>query len=214
VTPWLLIPVKSLHTGKSRLRAVLTDDARLALNEFFLRRMLETARRFPGRERTAVISDCESVLRIATACSVRTIPQISGPGLNRAAREGVIALRRLGAGDIALVACDVPMVRPSDLRELADPGLSEGRIVICPDKHRTGTNAILIPSGAHMEFRFGENSLSWHCRAALRAGFVARLHVNPRIAFDIDTPRDLATWISVPGRKLSAAATVVSAAPK
>lgn len=197
MTPWLLIPVKSLHTGKSRLRAVLADAARLALNEFFLRRLLEAARSFPGRERTAVISDCESVLRIAAACSVRTIPQSSGPGLNRAAREGLATLRRLGAGDIVLIACDAPMVGPADLRELADPGLSQGRIVICPDKHGTGTNALLVPSGVHMEFRFGEDSLSRHCREALRAGFVPKLHLNSRIAFDIDTPQDLGWYYQV-----------------
>lgn len=213
MTPWLLIPVKSLHTGKSRLRAVLADDARLALNELFLRRMLEAARRFPGRERTAVISDCESVLRIAAACGVRTVPQTSGPGLNRAAREGIVKLRRLGAGDVVLITCDLPMVQAADLRELADSRLSEGQIVICPDKHGTGTNAILVPGEAHMEFRFGEGSLSRHCHEALRAGFVPRLHVNHGIAFDVDTPQDLASWVRAIGQRPSAAdAPLVSSA--
>lgn len=194
MTPWLLIPVKSLHTGKSRLRPVLADDARRALNEFFLRRMLEVARRFPGCERTAVISDCGDVLQIATGCSIHAIHQSSGPGLNRAAREGVDTLRRLGARDIVLIACDAPMVGPSDLREFEDPSLTADRIVICPDRHGTGTNAVFVPSGVHMEFQFGDDSFSLHCREALRCGSVPKVHLNPRIGLDIDTPEDLASW--------------------
>jgi 2-phospho-L-lactate guanylyltransferase len=204
VTPWLLIPVKSLRTGKSRLGAVLADDARRALNEFFLRRMLEAARRYPGRERTAVISDCDDALRIAAACSVLAIPQASGPGLNRAASEGLAELRRRDASDIVLMACDTPTVLPADLRELADASLSGSRIVICPDKHRTGTNALFVPRTAAMEFRFGEGSLSQHRREALRAGFIPKLHFNPRVAFDIDTAKDLAAWFRNAGQQPSA----------
>lgn len=194
MTPWLLIPVKAFDKGKSRLRAVLADDTRRALNEFFLRRVLATARQFPGSARTAVISECDRVLKIAAACGVQTVRQTSGPGLNRAASEGMAKVRRRGARSVLLIASDLPTLRPRDLRELADSARRGSGIVICPDKHRSGTNAILLPAGAQLRFRFGKGSFLGHCREAMRAGFPPIVHFNARVAFDVDSPQDLVLW--------------------
>lgn len=193
--PWLLVPVKAFDAGKSRLRAVLADDARRALNEFFLRRTLATARQFPGAARTTVISECDRVLQIAAACGVQTVRQTSGPGLNRAAREGVARVRQRGARDVLVIASDLPALSAFDLHELADRAPRENGIVICPDKHRTGTNAILLAGDAHLRFQFGSGSLLRHCREAVRAGFPPVVHFNAGVAFDVDDPQDLARWV-------------------
>lgn len=195
MSAWLLVPVKGLAAGKSRLRGWLDDAARLALNEFFLRRTLANACAFPGAAQTLVISDCASALRIAAGLGVRAMAQRSGPGLNRAAREGVDALRRLGGERILVLMADLPTVRPQDVRALADRFADKVAVAICPDKNGTGTNALLIPDGATMQLCFGEASLVRHCREALRAGLVPRLHHDPRIALDIDTPSDLLEWL-------------------
>lgn len=197
--PWLLVPAKSLAAGKSRLRRVLKSDERRDLNVRFLRRMLSTAARFPGRDCTAVVSECEEVLRLAGQCGVRTIRQTSGPGLNPATEEGISALRGLGAQDIIVIACDEPLVRPSDIRGIADVRARAGGIVICPDRHYRGTNAMLVPCGATPRFQFGERSFARHCQEARRLGYVPTVHVNARIAFDVDTPGDLMMWARVRG---------------
>ncbi len=194
--PWLLIPVKSLDSGKSRLLPLCNDDFRRDLNEFFLRKMLLTASHFPGHGRTAVISDSEEVLRLAEIGGARAIHQTSAPGLNNAAYEGLAVLRNLGAKDVLLIACDEPLVQPSDIREIAEQGAGGGAVVICPDKHYTGTNAILVPAPVSIQFRFGENSCLKHCREVVRSGFSPQLHFNANIALDIDTPRDLAMWLN------------------
>jgi 2-phospho-L-lactate guanylyltransferase len=192
--PWLLVPAKSLAAGKSRLLAVLGDDERRDLNARLLRRILATAARFPGRDCTAVVSECDDVLCLATQCGVRTIRQTFGAGLNRATEEGITALRRLGAQDIIVIACDEPLVRPSDIRKIADVRARAGGVVICPDRHFRGTNAMLVPCNATPRFQFGEESFAKHCQEALRLGFVPTVHVNARIAFDVDTPGDLMMW--------------------
>ena len=204
MTPWLLIPVKAFDKGKSRLRTVLADDTRRALNEFFLRRMLATARQFPGAARTAVISECDRILRIAAACGVQTVRQMSGPGLNRAASEGMANVRRRGAHSVLLIASDLPTLRPCDLRELADSARRGSGIVICPDRHRTGTNAILLPGDARLRFRFGKRSFLGHCSEAMRAGFPPIVHFNARVAFDVDSPQDLALWRGAGGASVGA----------
>lgn len=195
--PWLLIPVKSLASGKSRLLPLCNDKVRRDLNEFFLRQILLTASRFPGHGRTAVISDSEEVLRLVETCGARAIRQTSAPGLNSAANEGLTILRNLSAKDILLIACDEPLVQPSDIRDVVERGAGSGAVVICPDKHYTGTNAILLPAPVSIQFRFGENSCLEHCREVIRSGFSPKLHFNANIALDIDTPRDLAMWLNM-----------------
>jgi len=194
MTPWLLVPAKALAAGKSRLLGVLEDGARRELNARLLRRMLATAARFPGRERTAVISDCEHVLRLASRRGIRCIRQTTAPGLNSAAMEGIAVLRGLGAQDVVVIACDEPLVQPADIREIADVRARNGGIVICPDRHWRGTNALLVPGDAALQFQFGEGSFAKHRAEVLRLGFAPTEHFNAHIAFDVDTPEDLAMW--------------------
>jgi 2-phospho-L-lactate guanylyltransferase len=191
---WLLVPIKSLDDGKRRLKPVLADEARRQLNEFFLRRVMTVACQFPGRGRTAVISGCDGVLRLAASCGVHTIKQTGGPGLNAAAEQGVGRLRELGATRILVMAGDLPTIRPSDIREVSDAGAPR-QIVICPDKHRTGTNALLVCADTPMQFRFGDDSCAEHGRAAARTGAAPLVHFNARLALDIDVPQDLTAWL-------------------
>ena len=192
--PWLLIPVKSLEAGKRRLKGAVKPAHRRRLNEFFLRQILRTADRFPGCDRTGVISGSSDVLRIAEAYGAMPIRQRPEGGLNSAVAQGVAALRRIGAQNILVIASDAPLVRPVDLRDVVGRGARFGGIVICPDKHRTGTNALYLPSGASIRFQFGEDSLFKHVREAWRNGLVSHVYFNERIALDIDTPADLIAW--------------------
>lgn len=195
MSAWLLVPVKGLAAGKSRLRGWLDDAARRALNEFFLRRTLATACAFPGSAHTLVVSDCEATLGVAASFGVRTRLQQSGPGLNGAVHEGVDALQRFGAERVVVLPTDLPKVRPRDVQALTQFGDHPRRVAICPDKHGTGTNALAIPSGASMQMRFGEASLAAHCQEALCVGLVPHVHQDPRIALDIDTPGDVVRWM-------------------
>jgi len=194
MTPWLLVPVKSMTTGKSRLAPFLENSTRRQLNELFLYRAIETASEFPGHDHAAFISECDEVIAMVEAYGFLAIRQTGSAGLNAAAAQGVAELRRRAARPVLLMPCDEPTVRPDDLRRIAAIGATSGGIVICPDKHGTGTNALYLPPDARMEFQFGEQSLARHCREARRIGSALTVHYDPRIAFDIDAPQDLATW--------------------
>lgn len=194
MTPWLVVPVKAFAAGKSRLAAVLGAAEREALNEELLCRILATARGYPGLARTAVVSDCDRALACASAAGALAIRQRSGPGLNEATAEGLDALARRGAERVLVVACDLPLLEPRDLRELGALARDARRVVLCPDKHGLGTNAIALPADARFDFRFGVASYAAHVASAERAGLTAVRHFNARIAFDVDTPEDLTAW--------------------
>lgn len=194
MTTWLLIPVKSLADGKSRLRPILTDDARRELNQLLLTRILAAAEGFPGRTRTAVISECADVLGFAANRAMLPIRQAAGGGLNDAVGQGVAALRTTGADSILVVAADLPLVTAGDLSSIADRGKEMREVVIWTDKHRTGTNALNLPSMSTLRFRFGPDSCAAHRREGIVATGAVSVRFNPRVAFDIDTPDDLRRW--------------------
>lgn len=198
MTPWLLVPVKSFAAGKSRLTPFLRHGTRRQLNEFFLYRVIETASHYPGHDHTAFISECDEVIAMVEAYGFLAIRQTGGAGLNAAAMQGVAELRRRAPRPVLLMPCDEPDVRPADLERIARIGARTGGIVICPDKHRSGTNALYLPPEARLEFQFGEHSLERHCNEARRIGFAPTVHYNARIAFDIDAPQDLLAWTGGP----------------
>ncbi len=64
-------------------------------------------------------------------------------------------------------------------------------MVIAPDRHGTGTNALLVSPVGLIEYDFGENSFQRHCQRAREAG--ARLEIVnlPTLGLDLDLPEDL-----------------------
>jgi 2-phospho-L-lactate guanylyltransferase len=194
MTPWLLVPVKRLKLGKSRLARVLDAPARLALNTYFLHRTLANACVFPGLGRTVVVTDCEHVRAIATEAGVAVVTQSAPSGLNGAAHDGIDVLRRAGAQHVIVLMNDLPTVRPADLHGVAER-MQPHAVVLCPDKCGTGTNALAMPASATMRMRFGGASLARHHREAIGAGLETCVHYNRHIAFDIDTREDLLQWL-------------------
>ena len=192
----LLIPVKSLDSGKSRLLSICDGPLRRKLNEWFVRHTLTTARLVPTISRIAVISPCDDVLVFARSLGAHTIFQLSNQGLNGAVDEGLHALRGLGAENVLIMPIDEPFLQPSDILDVLDYGERHRSVVICPDKHRAGTNAIFVPAGVTIKFHFGENSCQKHAKASELAGVISHIYFNARIAFDIDTPSDLRRWLT------------------
>jgi 2-phospho-L-lactate guanylyltransferase (CobY/MobA/RfbA family) len=64
-------------------------------------------------------------------------------------------------------------------------------VVIAPDRHEKGTNALLISPTGLIEYDFGEDSFQRHCQRAIDAG--ARLEIVnlPSLGLDLDLPEDL-----------------------
>src|SRR6185437_6194877 len=131
---WLIIPVKSLDGGKSRLAKVLSGTRRRALNERLLRRVLRIAAAFPGLRRTLVVSRCPAALALARRWGAHAVQERRPGGLNAAVAQAVGMARRQGAGALLVAACDLPYLRARDLRALARGGGSRQRcVLLCPD---------------------------------------------------------------------------------
>jgi 2-phospho-L-lactate guanylyltransferase len=63
---------------------------------------------------------------------------------------------------------------------------------VATDRHRTGTNALVLRPPTVIAPLFGPNSGPRHLAAAAAAGASVQLIDRERVALDIDTPADLA----------------------
>lgn len=102
------------------------------------------------------------------------------------------ALAARGATHALVLMADLPLLQARDLHELLAQ-LRSADIAIAPDPQRRGTSALGLRLGLGVRTGFGHpDSLQRHLREAARVG--ARTHIlhNPRLAFDVDSPADLA----------------------
>jgi 2-phospho-L-lactate guanylyltransferase len=64
-------------------------------------------------------------------------------------------------------------------------------VVVAPDRHRKGTNALLVCPVGLIEYDFGPGSFQKHCDQALKAGARLEIFDLPSMALDVDIPEDL-----------------------
>lgn len=88
--------------------------------------------------------------------------------------------------------------------------MSPGRVAVVPDRHGTGTNALLLAPPEAIGPAFGEGSLRRHTDRARARGLEAAVEELESLALDLDTPDDLealgAALSAEPGRAPATAA--------
>jgi 2-phospho-L-lactate/phosphoenolpyruvate guanylyltransferase len=188
---WLVVPVRSLRDGKSRLAPALDAQQRRAFVEWLLVRTLEQAAQFPGLERTLVVSACNEARARASACGATVIEERAPGGLNNALRQAQLALREAGVARMLMVSSDLPLLQAEDLQCLAAAS-SAGAIAIAPDRPRQGTNGISLCAATDFDFSFGPNSFQRHLERLRGLDVDCAIVERTGLAFDVDVPNDLA----------------------
>lgn len=188
---WLVVPVKSLLEGKSRLAPSLDHTRRRALLERLLLHTLKQAAHFPGLERTLLVSACGEARARATEFGAQVLEERAGVGLNGALRQAQLALRRLGASHMLAVPCDLPLLEAEDLRRLAQAG-SAHSVGIAPDRARQGTNGLCLEASLEFSFSFGPGSFVRHLEHVRQLGMQWSTVESAGLEFDLDFPEDLA----------------------
>lgn len=192
MSDWLVIPVKSLREGKTRLADVLGPAQRRALMEQLLLHVLAQAAQYPGLDKTAIVSGCSDTRQRASELGASAITE-TGYGLNAAIRQAQLTLRQWGASKMLIVPCDLPLLTSEDLRQLSQTG-EPGSIGIAPDRRGSGTNGLCLDPRLEFRFQFGEHSYRSHVENAMHLGLEHETANCPGLAFDVDTPEDLAEW--------------------
>jgi 2-phospho-L-lactate guanylyltransferase len=191
MTLWAIVPVKPLRWGKSRLAGVLSQEERTDLNSQLLTHTLETLRAIPEIEHVLVISRDPAALSLARSHGARTVQEKGAPELNVALARATIVARNYSTSGVLIVPADLPLLAPEDVRAMLELAKDPPVVVLAPDRHNQGTNALLVCPVGLIEYDFGPGSFQRHCERARQAG--ARLEVCelPSIALDMDLPEDL-----------------------
>lgn len=189
---WAIVPVKPLRRGKSRLAGIFNENQRTKLNEEMLVHTLRMLHAVPEIEHTLVVSRDPSALSIARDQGARTVREAGTPRLNSALTRATLFAKSYVTRGVMIIPMDLPLMTPEDIQTLITR--SQGGdpvIVIAPDRHQLGTNALFVRPAGLIDYEFGPSSFQHHCKQAQKIG--ARLEICdlPNLALDVDYPEDL-----------------------
>lgn len=182
------IPVKPFGVAKVRLGPAVDAAARSRLGMAIAERTGRAARDAGGE--VAIVTADRGVRRWARQCGFGVIaePDGTGSGLDRAAGAAAAEADRRGLL-WCVIHADLPLVTPDDFAAVF--GEARSRPVLAPS-HDGGTN-VIAGSGPSFPFAYGPGSFQRHLAAVPTASVLVR----PRLALDLDTPRDLAVALAL-----------------
>ncbi|WP_052343758.1 2-phospho-L-lactate guanylyltransferase [Kallotenue papyrolyticum] len=186
---WTILPVRGLHDGKRRLAGALTVEQRAALVRLLLCHAWRALDQAGLSSQALVVSPDPAVLALAERLGALPLPQ-TVTGLNPALEQARETALMRGAEALLVVLPDLPRVEAADLRALLRLG-APGRVVLVPDRHGCGTNALLQQPAAALPFAFGADSLQRHAELARACGLDLHRAPIPGMILDVDTLDDL-----------------------
>jgi 2-phospho-L-lactate guanylyltransferase len=186
-----VLPVKRFQLAKQRLSAGLSPEFRHALAEAMITDVLGALAACPEIEATLVVTNEPAVSALAAACGAEAIPDPHESGQSAAAAIGLARAVTGGYDRALLVPGDCPAIDPTELSGLLGDVRPGPSVVIVPDRHGLGTNALLLAPPNALAPTFGPGSCRRHQERAAAAGAACRVAQVPSLLLDVDTPRDL-----------------------
>ena len=168
---------------------MLGAGSRQALAQAMFSDVLSTLRHVPGLDEIAVVTGDRAAKSAASGQGVTVLHDSAQSGQSDAARIGIRHALEAGCDRAVLVPGDTPLLQPGEIAGLI---AGRGAVVVIPDRHGTGTNALMLCPPDAIEPSFGPDSFARHLAAAEAAGVPHRVEEVPGLALDVDTPSDLA----------------------
>lgn len=185
-----ILPVKRFDEAKQRLSLGLDADRRRELVAAMVGDVLEAIGAARSIERTIVVTGDPIAQELAFEARAEVVPDPADGGHVEAVQAGIVRAESEGAGCVALLAGDCPLLDPRELDRLLT-GLPETYVGIVPDRHGTGTNALVLTPPEAIVPAFGEGSCARHVALAREAGVPFGVEELASLGLDLDTPADV-----------------------
>lgn len=190
----VVLPVKRFEIAKHRLgEGGLRPSDRVALATGMLTDVLETLKLTTNVDDVVVVTGEPNAGVLARTYGAQVVPDDPAGGHSDAARRGIEWAVDEGAFHVLVLAGDAPAVQAGEIDELVRELPDGPEVVIVPDRHGTGTNALLLTPPDVIAPSFGDDSRGRHERLALDAGASVRIAEIQSLMLDVDTPADLDT---------------------
>ena len=180
-----VLPIKSFSRAKSRLGGEL-DRSELATA--MTGDVLSALGATPGLEQVIVVT----AEPLADDAGAVVIPDPDEAGQSAAAQRGIEAALERGAERVLLVPGDCPALDPGELGRLLGEHGAPPHVTVVPDRHGSGTNALLLAPPGAVAPSFGAGSMARHAARARAAGATVKVRALPSLGLDVDTADDLA----------------------
>lgn len=188
-----ILPVKRFAAAKQRLTDLLPGGTREALVQAMFSDVLVSLRHAERVHATAVVTLDPLAQARVRAERVLLLEDHDQAGQSAAVSLGIAYALEEGFERVLLVPGDTPLLDPTEVDALLDAAAAHGRgALIVPDRHDTGTNALVITPPDALAPSFGPDSLERHASAAEAAGLPHRIERVESLLRDVDTPDDLA----------------------
>jgi len=178
-----ILPVKSFGRAKQRLTGGFSNRPELAAA--MVADVLAALAQVPELDEVIVVTAQAG----ATGEGVIVVHDPVEAGQSAAALRGIDAALQRGAERVLLVPGDCPTLDPHEVSALLT---QRAGVVIVPDRHGQGTNALLLTPPDVMEPSFGDGSFARHAARARAAGAGLKVADVRSLGLDVDTPDDLA----------------------
>lgn len=182
--------MKRFGAAKQRMAGGITGGQRRDLAEAMVADVLEAIGEARAIERTIVVTGDPIAQELAAAAGAEVVPDPEDAGHVEAAQAGIARAEAEGAERVVLLAGDCPLLDPHELDRLLT-GVPGNYVGVVPDRHGTGTNALLLCPPNAIVPAFGEGSRDRHVEAARQAGVPFGIEELSSIELDLDTPADV-----------------------
>lgn len=193
-----IVPLKSFRHAKSRLSGRLSPCERVTLAEAMATDVLDALRHVAGITRPVVITEDAEVAAFAQSNGADVVTEPGRNGYNAAVACAANAIATAGADGMLVLPGDLPALSADDIEALIAAHGDGPGLTLCPDRSKTGTNALVISPPNAISFAFGPDSFRLHRITGQAAGLAVRTFERPGIAFDVDSHDDFADLASMP----------------
>lgn len=189
---YAIMPVKRFAVAKARLGNDLSAGTRRALAESMVTDVLMALRRTKAIDEVVIVTSEPTAEAIGHGYGATVLADRDEQGQSAAALIGIAHAVEHGATRVLLVPGDCPALDPAQLGELLARPATGRSVTVVPDRHGSGTNALVLVPPDVIEPAFGEDSRARHEQAAAAAGVPCHVESVTTLLIDVDTADDLA----------------------
>lgn len=185
-----VLPVKRFAAAKQRLSLGIDEERRIALVAAMMEDVLEAIGEARSIEQTILVSGDPVAQEIAARHRAKVVSDPADEGHVQAALAGIATAEVDGADRVVLLPGDCPLLDPRELDRLLT-GVPGHYVAVVPDRHGSGTNALVLSPPDAIQPAFGKGSRERHVAAARDAGIPFGIEELASLGLDLDTPADL-----------------------
>ena len=192
----ILIPMRSLNDGKTRLSNLLSPNSRAKLIKLLFTQLLEKLKilkvEFPLIfSDVLVITPCNEVEQICKEFDIIILKEQNLNGLNSALRKGLSWSSEKFYDSSLIIPGDIIDPDTKDIKKILEMGkTSRESMIICPSTD-FGTNALFLTLPTKMDLQFGPNSFFEHQKEASKQSIETIIAPLDSLKDDLDTGKDL-----------------------